>query len=199
MTPQELNETVQRYRDIVRDPATSQEAFLAALAAVQAARVLYESTPTAVYPLGSFAVLSGQMIAVDAFGSAEHAVSIPSVLNGAWHAWVGVAAGVHVALFACHDTAVPAPFPTLPELMQAAWVEVGSVPIDTATCALADREAYLPLAVEEVEYQIAGLRTHLCFSNTANADGGYPVFVRAENGQVVAVYVEFMPLAEVEQ
>ena len=82
MTPQELNETVQRYQVIVRDPATSQEAFLAALAAVKEARAAYESGPTAVYPLGSFVVQSGQMIAVDAFGMAKHAVSIPSVLNG---------------------------------------------------------------------------------------------------------------------
>ncbi|MBX3060971.1 MAG: hypothetical protein KF770_31315 [Anaerolineae bacterium] len=77
------------------------------------------------------------------------------------------------------------------------WI-VGSVPIDTATCALADREAYHPLVVEEMRYQIAGSRAHLCFSNSANADGSYPVFVRVEDGQVVAVYVEFLPLAEVE-
>ncbi len=71
-----------------------------------------------------------------------------------------------------------------------------SKPIDTATCAIADRAAYVPLDVEEVGYQVAGVSAHLCFSNTANADGRCPAFVQAEDGQVIGVYVEFVPLAE---
>ncbi|HRQ41892.1 MAG TPA: hypothetical protein PLD25_28550 [Chloroflexota bacterium] len=55
------------------------------------------------------------------------------------------------------------------------------------------------LEVEEVGYQIAGLRTHLCFSNTANADGSYPVFAHAEEGRAIGISVEFMPLAEVNE
>jgi len=195
MTPQELTVAVRRFLDIVHDPATNQETFLAALAAVQAAHAAYEAAPTAVYPLGAFVVQCGQMVAVDAFGMADNAVPLSSVLNGRWRAWVGVVAGVHVALFAWHETAVPAASSALHDLMrQTAWLEVGSVPIDTATCAIADQEAYIPLDVDEVGYQIAGVGTHLCFSNTANADGGYPVFVQVEDGKVTGVYVEFVPL-----
>lgn len=197
MTPQELNAAARRYRDIVHDPTTNQETFRAALAAVQAARAAYEAAPTAVYPSGAFVVQCGQMIVVDAFGTTDYAVPLPSVLNGTWWAWVGVVAGVHVALFAWHDTAVPTPLPPLHALIQqTAWLEVGSVPIDTATCAIADRAAYVPLDVDEVGYQIAGIGAHLCFSNTANVDGGYPVFVQAKDGQVTGVHVEFVPLAE---
>lgn len=197
MTPQELNAAVRRYLDIVRDPATNQETFQAALAEVRAAHAAYEAAPTAVYPSGVFVVKCGQMVVVDAFGAADYAVLLPSVLNGRWRAWVGVVAGVHVALFAWHDTAAPAPSSTLHDLMQqTAWLEVDSVFIDTATCAIADRDAYLPLDVDEVGYQIAGVSTHLCFSNTANADGGYSVFVQVEDGKVTGVYVEFVPLAE---
>lgn len=197
MTPQELNAAIQKYRAIVHDPATNQETFQAALVAVQAARAAYEAAPTAVYPLGAFVVQCGQMVVVDAFGTADYAVPLPSVLNGTWRAWVGVVAGVHVALFAWHDTAVPTPLPPLHALIQQkAWLEVGSVSIDTATCAIADREAYVPLDADEVGYQIAGVGAHLCFSNSANADGGYPIFVQVEDGQVTGVYVEFMPLAE---
>lgn len=196
MTPQELNAAVRRYQDIIHDPATNQETFQAALVAIRAAYAAYEAAPTAVYSLGAFVVQCGQMVVVDAFGAADCAVPLPSVLNGRWRAWVGVVAGMHVALFAWHDTAVPAPSPTLHDLMQQpAWLEVGSVPIDTATCAIADREAYAPLDVDEAGYQIAGVGTHLCFSNTANADGAYPVFVQVEDGKVTGVYVEFVPLA----
>ncbi|MBK8989592.1 MAG: hypothetical protein IPM39_26635 [Chloroflexi bacterium] len=195
MTPQELTVAVRRYLDIVHDPATNQKTFQAALAAVQAAHAAYEAAPTAVYPSGAFVVQCGQMVVVDAFGTADYAVPLPSVSNGRWRAWVGVVAGVHVALFAWHDTAVPDPSSTLHDLIrQTSWLEVGSVPIDTATCAIADQEAYIPLDVDEVGYQIAGVDTHLCFSNTANADGGYPVFVQVEDGKVTGIYVEFVPL-----
>jgi hypothetical protein len=197
MTPQELNAAIRRYLDIVRDPAINQETFQAALAAVRTAYAAYEAAPTAVYPSGAFMVQCGQMVVVDAFGAADYAVPLPSALNGRWRASVGVVAGVHVALFAWHDTAAPDLSSTLHDLMQqTAWLEVGSVPIDTATCAIADREAYLPLDVDEAGHQIAGVGAHLCFSNTANADGGYPVFVQIEDGKVTGVYVEFVPLAE---
>ncbi|MFO7684129.1 MAG: hypothetical protein R6X34_29200 [Chloroflexota bacterium] len=196
MTPQELNAAVRRYLDIVRDPATNQETFQAALAEVRAAHAAYEAAPTAVYPSGAFMVQCGQMVVVDAFGAADYAVSLPSVLSGRWRAWVGVVAGVHVALFAWHDAAAPDPSSTLHDLMQqTAWLEVGSVPIDTATCAIADREAYLPLDVDEAGHQIAGVGAHLCFSNTANADGAYPVFAQVKDGKVTGVYVEFLLLA----
>lgn len=192
MTPQELNETIRKYQDIVHDPTTSQAMIQAALAMVRAAWVLYESAPTAVHPSGKFVVQSGQIIVVDAFGTAQHAVPIPAVLNGIWHAWVGVVGGVHVALFAYHETAVPVPSPSLHDLIQQIpWVEVGAVPIDTATCAIADREAYSPLVVEDLGYQIAGIGLHLCFSNTANADGRYPVFIQVEDGLVTGIYVQF--------
>jgi len=106
MTPQELTVAVRRYLDIVHNPATNQETSLAALAAVQAAHAAYKAAPTAVYPLGAFVVQCGQMVVGDSFGTADYAVPLPSVLNGRWRAWVRVA-GVHVALFAWHETAVP--------------------------------------------------------------------------------------------
>ncbi len=192
MTPQELNAA---YEDTLRHPATSQESFQTALAAVKAAQALYESMPAAIYSLGTFAVQAGQMIVVDAFGSAQYGVRIPSVCNGIWQAFVGVEAGVHVALFAYYGTAVPGTLSTPTELSKhPTWVEVGSVPIDTATCAIADRQAYAPLEVEKWVYQIAGIGSHLCFSNTANADGHYPVFGQSAAELVNGVYVQFAPL-----
>lgn len=74
------------------------------------------------------------------------------------------------------------------------WAEVGSVPIDTATCAIADRAASVPLDVEKSGTQIAGMGAHLCFSNTAHTDGRYPVFVQSEAGLVSGVYVPFASL-----
>jgi hypothetical protein len=151
--------------------------------------------PTAVYALGTFVVRASRIIVVDAFGSVQHALPVPSALNGTWQAFVGVEAGVHVALFAFHESNVPAPLPALPDLIrQRAWVEVGSVPIDTTTCAIADEEGHTPLPVEAEGYRLAGVKSGLCFSNTANADGGYPIFTHTEDGLVKAVYVQFMPL-----
>jgi hypothetical protein len=116
-------------------------------------------------------------------------------LSGTWHAFVGVEAGAHAALFAFHESIVPVPLPSLRDLIkQRAWMEVGSVPIDTATCAIADEEGHAPLQVEEEWYRLAGVKSGLCFSNSANADGGYPVFTHTEDGLVKAVYVQFMPL-----
>ena len=100
MTPQQLNETVKRYWDVLADPTKSHDAFLAQLNAVKAAHASYESVPVAVHSLGSFAVASGEIIVVDAYGSAKHAVIIKSARKGTWFAFVGTEAVVHVALFA---------------------------------------------------------------------------------------------------
>jgi hypothetical protein len=182
------------YERILADPGSDQAAFLAALAAVKSARAKYESVPTAVYPLGIFVVQAGRIIVVDAFGSVQHAVIVPSALNGTWHAFVGVEAGIHVALFAFHESIVPVPLPVLRDLIkQRAWVEAGSVPIDTATCAIADWDAYVLLQVDEAGHQIAGIAPHLCFSNMANADGSYSVFAQAKDGLVNGVYAQFAP------
>jgi hypothetical protein len=197
MTLQQLHAAIEAYERMLADRVGGQAAFLTALAAVKAARAKYESLPTAVYPLGTFGVQAGRIIVVDAygvdaFGSVQHAVPVPAALNGTWHAFVGVEAGVHVALFAFHESNVPVPLPALRDLTrQKAWVEVGSVPIDTATCAIADEEGHAPLQVEEEGYRLAGVKSGLCFSNTANADGSYPVFTHMQDGLVKGVYVQF--------
>jgi len=69
------------------------------------------------------------------------------------------------------------------------------VSIDTATCAIADRNAHQPLEVEKTGHQIAGIDSHICFSNAANADGSYPVFTTAQDGIVIGVYVQFSYVA----
>jgi hypothetical protein len=195
MTLQQLHAAIEAYERILADRVGDQAAFLTALAAVKAARAQYESVPTAVYVLGTFAVQAGRIIVVDAYGSVQHAVPVPAALNGTWQAFVGVEAGTHVALFAFHESIVSVPLPALRDLIgQRAWVEVGSVPIDTATCAIADEEGHAPLQVEAEGYRLAGVKSGLCFSNTANADGGYPIFTHTEDGLVKAVYVQFMPL-----
>jgi hypothetical protein len=195
MTLQQLHAAIEAYERILADRVGDQAAFFTALAAVKAARAQYESVPTAVYALGTFVVRAGRIIVVDAFGSVQHAVLVPAALNGTWQAFVGVEAGVHVALFAFHESIVPVPLPALRDLIgQRAWVEVGFVSIDTATCAIADEEGHTPLQVEEEGYRLAGVKSGLCFSNSANADGGYPVFTHTEDGLVKAVYIQFMPL-----
>lgn len=194
MTLQQLHAAIEAYERTLADRVGGQAAFLAALAAVKAARAEYESVPTAVYALGTFVVQAGRIVVVDAFGLVKNAVPVPSALNGTWHAFVGVEAGTHVALFAFHESKVPAPLPAIRDLIkQRAWMEAGFVPIDTATCAIADEEGHAPLQVEE-GYRLAGVEPGLCFSNSANADGGYPVFTHTEDGLVKAVYVQFMPL-----
>jgi hypothetical protein len=195
ITPQQLESIVGSYQEILRNPATSQETLLTALAAVKAAHAAYESVPTAVYPLGAFTIRSGQIVVVDAFITAENAVLVPSVMNGAWQAFVGVEAGVHVALFAYHEKVMPTQTTTVHDLVrQPHWTQIGTVLIDTATCAIADREAYAPLVAGESGYHLAGVAAHLCFSNSANADGGYPVFRQMEGSFVTAVAVQFAPL-----
>lgn len=69
------------------------------------------------------------------------------------------------------------------------------VPIDTATCTIADRDAFKPLDVVETDHQIAGIDLNLCFSNSANADGSYPVFTTAQDGIVTGVYAQFSYVA----
>ncbi len=195
MTPQQLNAAIKRYWDIVSNPDRSQEAFLTALEEVKAARAQYESVSAAVYSLGAFAVRSGELIVVDAYSLANHAVPTTAA-KGAWVAFVGVEAGIHVALFAYHEVMAPTQLQTAYDLiLQREWLRVGKVSIDTATCAFADRDAYKPLEVEKTGHQIAGVNTHLCFSNSANADGGYPVFTTAQEGVVKGVYVQFADVA----
>ena len=75
------------------------------------------------------------------------------------------------------------------------WLPVGKVPIDTATCAITDRDAHKPLDVEETGYQIVGTGRHFCFSNAANADGSYPVFTAAQDEIVTGVYAQFSYVA----
>ena len=75
------------------------------------------------------------------------------------------------------------------------WLPVGKVPIDTAICAIADRDAHKPLDVEEASHEIASISTYLCFSNSANADGSYPVFTAAQDEIVTGVYAQFSYVA----
>jgi hypothetical protein len=192
MTPQQLDAIVKNYWDTMSNPSQSQEAFLSALAEVKAARARYESIPATVYPLGAFEVCSGALLIVDAYGTVSHAVVAEPVVQGIWQAFVGVETGTHVALFAYHETIVPDEFTTAYELIkQAAWKEIGAVFIDTATCAIADREAYEPLDIEKTSQQRVGIEPHLCFSSSANADGRYPVFAHSQQEQIKGVYVQF--------
>lgn len=196
MTPQELNATIQKYWDTVSNPDRNQADFLAALAEVKTARAQYESMQAAVYSLGVFRVRSGELIVVDAYGSTDQAVPIITAKNGPGVAFVGVEAGIHVALFAYHESIAPTQPQTAYDLiLQREWLLVGKVPIDTATCAIADRDAYNPLDVEETGHQIAGIDLNLCFSNSANADGSYPVFTTAQDEIVTGVYAQFSYVA----
>lgn len=192
MTPQQLNAVIQRYREIISSPDQGQEAFLAGLEAVTAAWNQYTSVPATIYRLGVFTVRSGELIVVDAYGSTDQAVPVIAAQNGSWVAFIGAEAGTHVALFAYHESAAPTHPHTAHELIrQREWLQTGSVPIDTATCAIADRDTYKALDVEKTSYQIAGIDTNLCFSNSANADGSYPVFTAAQNGIVDGICVQF--------
>ncbi len=192
MTPQQLNAVIERYREIISSPDQDQKSFLAALEAVTAAWNQYTSVPAAVYRLGVFTVRSKELIVVDAYGSTDQAVPVIASQNGSWVAFVGAEAGIHVALFAYHESAAPThPQTTYELIQQREWLQTGSVPIDTATCAIADRDTYRALDVEKTSHQIAGTGTHFCFSNSANADGSYPVFTVAQNGIVDGIYVQF--------
>jgi hypothetical protein len=82
MTLQQLHAAIEAYERMLADRVGGQAAFLTALAAVKAARAQYESVPTAVYALGTFVVRAGRIVAVDAYGSVQHAVIVPAALNG---------------------------------------------------------------------------------------------------------------------
>ncbi len=151
------------------------------------------ANPLAVYPLGTFQIHSNNIVVVDAFGSAEYAVTVQNAMQGAWHAYAGVENGIHVALFAYHSTALPDAFPSAQQLLaERAWLEVGAVPIDTATCAIAEAVSYQPLVVEESHHEITGIRDALCFSHTGYGDGGYAVFTDTQEGLAVAIAVQFV-------
>jgi hypothetical protein len=192
MTPKKLNTIIQKYQDTLKDPFLEQTHYFAALEEVKAAYALYESVPTAVYSLGTFEVKSAELIITDAYVGNQHAISVKPAVNGIWHAFVLANKGIHVALFAYHNEVISQHLDKIIELTnQVSWTKIGMVPIDTATCTIADRDGYEPLDVEQAGYKIAGISAHQCFSDTANADGSYPIYIDSKVSLVRGVYVDF--------
>lgn len=192
MTPQQLSAIVNHYQKLVASGFIDQQAWIDELTTVKAAWAVYNAIPAAIFPLGMFTARSGELVVIDAYSRGDHGVHIASAATGAWHAFAAVEAGIHVALFAYHASYLPDVLTSANDLICArSWREVGIVPIDTATCAIADHAAYAPLNVEDDLYRLAGVAEQTCFSNSANADGGYAVFTSSDNEQTVAVYVQF--------